>query len=61
MTMTPSERRRALEDLNERAVCRDGMSPERFERLQAAETVDDLVDVFSPIFEPSQEEEVDDE
>lgn len=52
----PAQRRKRVNDLEDRAVCRDKMSSERFEMLKEAETVQDLVKVFEPIFEPSSKD-----
>ena len=55
--MTPSERRRTLENLGQRAVCRDGMSPESYEELENAESFEDLKAILLEVFEPSQSDE----
>jgi len=52
--MTPSDLRQKLEDLDGRAVCRDGMSPDSYEELEEAESVEDLKNILLEVFEPSK-------
>ena len=58
--MTPSQRRelieelnQLLEDLGERAVCRDGLSEESYGDLENAESFEELKQVLLDVFEPS--------
>ena len=53
--MRPAERRKLLESLNERAVCRDGMSPESYAELENAESLEDLKAILLDVFEPSKD------
>jgi len=50
----PSDRRRALEALEESAVCRDGMSPDSYEELKNAESFEDLKAILLEVFGPSK-------
>jgi len=55
--MKPSDRRRKLEELEEMAVCRDGMSPESYAELENAESFEDLKAILLDVFEPSNDED----
>ena len=55
--MKPSDRRQLLESLNDRAVCRDGMSPESYAELENAESFEDLKAILLEVFEPSKDED----
>ena len=55
MVDRPAKRGERLDKLESRAVCRDGMSGESYEKLEAAESVDELKAVLLEVFEPSSE------
>jgi len=56
MVERPGQRRERLDDLEKRAVCRDGMSGKSYEKLEAAESVDEMKAVLLEVFEPSSED-----